>query len=125
MGAGDIAGSGKSMSVVTVKKSDTWDYSKMLTEKWKKARYPRGSFARLTLKSMPKPDNSENSLSEFNARMQRLLVLLDDEYKIFADLGGNGCIDGFKPARICPNKDCKDAELDRLWTKTWNEFFPA
>ena len=54
-------------------------------------------------------------------KLKRLYKLLDDEYGITDDLGGNGCEHGFKPARSCPNAGCHTAELGRLW----DEFFEA
>jgi len=57
------------------------------------------------------------------ADQKRMAVMLDNEYQINSDLGGNGCIDGFKPARDCPNADCKQRQLHALWHQFWTELF--
>jgi hypothetical protein len=54
---------------------------------------------------------------------KRLAAMLNNEYQINADLGGNGCIHGFKPARDCPNEDCDTRRLDSLWHNFWTELF--
>lgn len=55
--------------------------------------------------------------------MQRLFLLLDVEYNVTGDLGGNGCKHGFKPASECPNPGCDAAELDRLWREFFKEVY--
>lgn len=49
--------------------------------------------------------------------MLRFLDLLDEEYDLTSDFYGNGCEHGFKPAKDCTNKDCKYAELHKLFEK--------
>jgi len=46
-------------------------------------------------------------------KLIKLLKDLDSWYGFISDWHGNGCEHGFKPAKDCPNKDCKDAELNQ------------
>lgn len=46
-------------------------------------------------------------------RLTELAALMIAEYEPLSHLIGNGCEHGFKPAKACPNEDCRERKLHR------------